>query len=308
MFNKFIEMQDPIIKFESVSDLHQAIGIEKPKHPLISVIDSSDLKTTPEMVGQRFSSGLYTISMKDGHCGMQYGRGHYDFDEGVLIFMSPNQVITMTEESDPNWEGWMLVFHPDLIRKYTLGAEIDNYSFFSYEVNEALHLSEEERVVLYDCIRNIKEEYDQRIDDYSQKVMVSNIELLLSYCTRFYNRQFNTRSPQNSDIVTQVENHLKQYFESGQLSEYGVPSVQYFAEKVHLSANYLSDVLKKETGRSAKDHINDFLIKKAKLMLVNSGDSVSEIAYALGFNYPHYFSRLFKTKTGLTPNKYRELN
>lgn len=301
-------MENQIIKFETVSDIHKSLGLEKPKHPLITIIDAKDFKVLPEMVGQRMSSGLFSVSLKDGHCGMQYGRGHYDFEEGVLIFMAPNQVITMTEEAQPNMEGWMLMFHPDLIRKYALGAEIDNYSFFSYEANEALHLSEEEQAVLSDCIRNIKEEYNQRIDDYSQKVMVSNIELLLSYCTRFYNRQFNTRSQQNSEIVTQVETHLKQYYESGQLSEYGVPSVQYFAEKVHLSANYLSDVLKKETGRSAKDHINDFLIKKAKSMLVNSGDSISEIAYALGFNYPHYFSRLFKTKTGVTPNKYRELN
>ena len=189
------------------------------------------LKTTPEMVGQRFSSALFTISMKDGHCGMQYGRGHYDFDEGVLIFMSPNQVVTMTEESSEPIAGWMLVFHPDLIRKYSLGAEIDNYSFFSYEANEALHLSDEERIILSDCVRNIEGEYNQRIDDYSQKVMVSNIELLLSYCTRFYNRQFNTRSHQNSEIVTQVENHLKAYFESGQLAEYGVPSVQFFCRE-----------------------------------------------------------------------------
>ncbi len=301
-------MQHPIIKFESVSDLHKMLHLEKPKHPLISVIDASKLEMPPNMKGQRFSSNLYSISMKDGHCGMQYGRGHYDFEEGVLVFMSPNQVIAMTEDPTPSLTGWMLVFHPDFIRKYALGSEIDDYSFFSYEANEALHLSEDERVVLSDCIRNIQEEYNQRIDDYSQKVMVSNIELLLSYCTRFYNRQFNTRSHQNSQIVTQVETYLKQYFDSGQLSEYGVPSVHYFAEKVHLSANYLSDVLKKETGRSAKDHINDFLIKKAKMMLVNSGDSVSEIAYALGFNYPHYFSRLFKTKTGVSPNKYRESN
>lgn len=301
-------MQHPIIKFESVSDLHKGLNLEKPKHPLISVIDASKLEMKPEMIGQRLSSNLFTISLKDGYCGMQYGRGHYDFEEGVLVFMSPNQVITMTKESITNVEGWMLVFHPDLIRRYTLGAEIDNYSFFSYEANEALHLSEDERTVLSDCIRNIQEEYNQRIDDYSQKVMVSNIELLLSYCTRFYNRQFNTRSNQNSEIVTQVETHLKAYFGSGQLSEYGVPSVQYFADKVHLSSNYLSDVLKKETGRSAKDHINDFLIKKAKSMLVNSDDSVSEIAYALGFNYPHYFSRLFKTKTGVSPNKFRALN
>lgn len=301
-------MQKPIVKIKSIIELHQFLDLESPKHPLITVIDATKFVIKPEMMEMRFSADLYSVSLKDGHCGMHYGRKHSDFDRGVMVFAKPNQIFTPSDEPHEITGGWMLVFHPDLIRKFNLGSEIDDYSFFSYEENEALHLSEDEESILNDSIRNIKEEYNQRIDDYSQKVMVSNIELLLSYCTRFYNRQFNTRSQQNSEILSQVELHLKEYFESGQLSEYGVPSVKYFAEQVNLSSNYLSDVLKKETGRSAKDHINDFLIKKAKSMLVNSGDSVSEIAYALGFNYPHYFSRLFKTKTGISPNKYRELN
>ena len=301
-------MSTDILKLSSVSELHKALQIEPPKHPLVSIIHMADIDFMEDMIGQRISANLYTIALKGGHCGMQYGRNHYDFEEGVLMFTSPNQVVAATEKPSEKKEGWMLFFHPDLIRKFPLGTDIENYSFFSYEANEALHLSDDEKKILNDCIHNIEGEYAQRIDDYSQKVMVSNIDLLLSYCARFYHRQFNTRSNENSEIVSQVAHHLKAYFESGQLAEYGVPSVQYFAEKVHLSQNYLSDVLKKETGRSAKDHINDFLIKKAKTMLVNSEDSVSEIAYALGFNYPHYFSRMFKTKTGVTPNKYRELN
>ncbi|MTI31544.1 helix-turn-helix domain-containing protein [Xanthovirga aplysinae] len=301
-------MSEEIIKIKSISQLHEMLGYEKPKHPLVSIIDVSKLEIKEEMIGLRYSPDFYSISLKGAHCGILYGRKHYDFEEGVLVFTAPNQVISATEKYDPQGDkGWMLLFHPDLIRRSALGENMDNYSFFSYENHEALHLSEQEKKILSDCVERIRYEYEQRIDNHSQRVIVSSLELLLNYCSRFYERQFNTRSPQNKDIVVQVERLLKAYFNSGQLTEYGPPSIQYCADKVHLSPNYLSDLLKKETGRSAKDHINDFLVDKAKNMLINSNDSVSEIAYSLGFNYPHYFSRLFKTKTGLTPQKYREL-
>jgi AraC-like DNA-binding protein len=226
-----------------------------------------------------------------------------------LIFTGPNQVTTTTKaQALGEIQGWMMFFHPDLIRNTALGEHIDEYSFFSYDVYEALHLSDKEQDTLSDCAKQIQEEYNERIDNHSQRVIVSGLELMLNYCLRFYERQFNTRTAKNKDIVSKVEQLLKDYYHSGQLPEYGPPSLQYLADKVNLSATYFSDLLKKETGRSAKDHINEFLVDKAKNLLLGSQSTVSEISFLLGFNYPHYFSRLFKTKTGFTPQKYRELN
>ncbi len=302
-------MSYDIFRIKSISQLHDALGFEKPKHPLVSLVDVSQLIITAEMVNVKTSIDMYYIGMKSGDCGLQYGRHHYDFTEGVLAFHAPNQVFSVTSEQEFDKEsGWMLFFHPDLIRSTPLGENIDEYSFFNYEVYEALHLSEKEKSTLNECVVRIREEYNERIDSHSQRVIVSSLELLLNYCSRFYERQFNTRTARNKDIVTQVERVLKDYYKAGQLPEYGAPSIHYLADKVNLSHNYLSDLLKKETGRSAKDHINDFLVDKAKNLLLSTEDSISEISYSLGFNYPHYFSRLFKTKTGFTPQKYRELN
>jgi AraC-like DNA-binding protein len=302
-------MSEEILRIKSISELHRMLGFEKPKHPLISVIEVPKLKISKEMLHVKTAVNLYYIGMKSADCGVQYGRHHYDFEEGVLAFHAPNQVFSATSEKEFDKEsGFMLFFHPDLIRTTPLGENIDNYSFFSYDVHEALHLSDKEKETINDCVKKIKEEYNERIDNHSQRVIVSTLELFLNYCLRFYERQFNTRTVQNKDIVTRVEQLLKDYYKSGQLTEYGPPSLQYMADKVNLSQNYLSDLLKKETGTSAKDHINEFLVNKAKNLLLSSEDSVSEIAYDLGFNYPHYFSRLFKNKTGLTPQKYRELN
>lgn len=285
------------------------MGFKKPKHPLISVVDVSQVKADEKWLGTRIATKLYYIGLKSGSCGIRYGRNHYDFEEGVLAFTGPDQVITVNSVSDfDQHEGWMLYFHPDLIRTSPLGENIDDYSFFSYDVHEALHLSDREKEILNDCVQKIREEYHERIDNHSQRVIVSSLDLLLNYCLRFYERQFNTRTARNKDVISEVERLLKDYYKSGQLDKYGPPSINYLAEKVHLSASYLSDLLKKETGRSAKDHINDFLVEKAKLLLLGSEDSVSEVAYSLGFNYPHYFSRLFKSKTGLSPQKYRELH
>ncbi len=302
-------MSDNIVRVKSIAQLHELLDYEKPKHPLISVIDVSKLKITEKHVNVKMSSNLYYIALKNKDCGMQYGRSHYDFEEGLLAFCAPNQLIwaKSTAEFDEE-EGWMLFFHPDLIRSFPLGENIDKYSFFSYEIHEALHLSDSEKATLKGCLDMIKEEYDQRIDKHSQKVIVSSLELLLNLCDRFYERQFNTRSTENKDIVTRVEQLLKDYYGSGLLTQKGIPTLQYLADKVSLSQNYLSDLLKKETGRSAKEHINDFLVDKAKNLLLGSEESISEIAYELGFNYPHYFSRLFKSKTGITPQQYRELN
>ena len=252
---------------------------------------------------------LFCIALKDSSCGIDYGRNSYDFDDGVLIFTAPKQVITVKKpQALKEVKGWMLYFHPDLIRNTTLSSKIDSYNFFNYEVNEALHLSENEQNTLNQIVQLIQDEIKERIDNHSQQVLVTNIELLLNYSKRFYERQFNTRAGSNSDVVSKVEALLKNYYSENQLIEKGHPSIQYLADKCHLSASYLSDLLTKETGRSAKDHINDFLVDKAKHLLLCSTDSISGIAYTLGFNYPHYFGRLFKQKTGKTPQEYRQLN
>jgi len=304
-----INMADDIQHCQSIASLHQGMGLPKPKHPLVSIIREADFHMPKELIGQRTSANLYMIALKGSQCGIQYGRKHYDFEEGVLVFSAPNQVYTVTQEPDgKDDKGWLLFFHPDFIRKSSLGQSIDGYTFFSYQQHESLHLHAQEQKTLTDCVQKIEDEYNQRIDNHSQRVMISGLELLLNYCARFYERQFNTRSVQHKDIVGQVEQLLKDYLASEQLVEHGPPSIQYMADRVHLSPNYLSDLLKKETGRTTKDHINHFLVEKAKGRLVNSNDTVSEIAYALGFNYPHYFSRLFKAKTGVTPQQYRELN
>ena len=298
-----------IIHIKSINQLLEGSGFGKATHPLIAIIDIANIVFGEEMQGLKISSDLYSIALKDASCGLDYGRKPYDFNEGVLFFSAPKQVFTVTKVQNLNKiKGWMLYFHPDLIRNTKLGSKIDDYTFFNYEVNEALHLSEKEQSVLNNLVKIIENEIEERIDNHSQQVLVSNIELILSYSSRFYERQFNTRFAQNTDIVSKVETLLKDYYKTHNLIETGQPSIDYLASECHLSGNYLSDLLSKETGRSAKDHINDFLIEKAKNLLISSTDSVSGIAYSLGFNYPHYFGRIFKKKTGKTPQEYRQLN
>jgi AraC-like DNA-binding protein len=302
-------MSEQIIHSKSITEIRSVFRLSKSTHPLITILDTQKLAYGEETVGRRFSSDLYCIALKDSSCGIDYGRNSYDFDDGVLIFTAPKQVITVTKPQELNQvKGWMLYFHPDLIRNTLLGSKIDSHTFFNYEVNEALHLSENEQNTLNQIVQLIQEEIKERIDNHSQPVLVSNIELLLNYSKRFYERQFNTRSATNIDIVSKVERLLKDYYSDNQLIEKGQPIIQYLADHCHLSASYLSDLLTKETGRSAKDHINDFLVDKAKRLLLSSTDSISGIAFTLGFNYPHYFGRLFKQKTGKTPKEFRQLN
>lgn len=285
------------------------LGISKPKHPMISVVDTAALAVAEEEVNTKIIYDFYMISLKDKSCGVEYGRNSFDFDEGVMVFSAPGQVYTPTKafnKGDIN--GWMLFFHPDLIRNTHLGSQMDDYSFFNYDVVEALHLSEDEEKTLNDSVANIQNEYQQRIDNHSQRVIVSNLELILNYCLRFYERQFNTRTNQSKDVIAQFERELKAYFKQEKHLESGLPNIKYFADHAHLSKHYFSDLIKKETGRKAKDHINDFVIEKAKNLLLGTEQSISEIAYDLGFNYPHYFTRLFKSKTGKTPVEYRSLN
>ena len=298
-----------IIHIKSINQLLEGSGFGKATHPLIAIVDTANIVFGEEMQGLRISSDLYSIALKDVSCGLDYGRKPYDFNEGVLFFSAPKQVFTVTKIQKLNEvKGWMIYFHPDLIRNTKLASKIDDYTFFNYEVNEALHLSEKEQSVLNNLVNLIENEIQERIDSHSQQVLVSNIELILSYSFRFYERQFNTRSAQNTDIVSKVESLLKDYYKTHDLIEAGQPSIDYLASECHLSANYLSDLLSRETGRSAKEHINDFIIEKAKHLLLSSTDSIGGIAYSLGFNYPHYFGRIFKKKTGKTPQEYRQMN
>ncbi|KAF9658491.1 helix-turn-helix domain-containing protein [Tenacibaculum sp. ZH5_bin.1] len=302
-------MKGEIIHIESISKLCEVFGMEKPTHPLISVMDVSDWQLESHWVDKKLTLGMYYISLKDKDCGIDYGRSSYDFDEGVLVFAAPNQLITIKQELEFNEiRGKIMFFHPNLIMNTSLGKIIDNYKFFSYDVHEALHLSDAEQKTVVECFSIIHEEIKGRIDNHSQTVIASSIELLLNLSNRYYERQFLTRSAQNSDIVSQFNTILKDYYGNGNFSNKGIPPIEYFSEKINLSTNYLSDLLKKETGFSAKEHINNFIIDKAKTLLLSDTTTINEIAYTLGFNYPHYFSRLFKNKTGLTPHKYRQLN
>lgn len=302
-------MESNIIHINSISELHKAFGFEKPKHPLISLVDAECLDIPASYIGTKVASDLYMIALKDKSCGSEYGRNYFDFTEGVMVFSAPKQVSTIEKEIKPKTiKGWMLYFHLDLIRSTHLADIISEYSFFNYGVFEALHLSDDEEKIINETVTNIENEFTQRIDNHTQRVINSNLELLLNLCLRFYERQFNTRTAQNNDIFSKFERVLKDYFSTEKQLEYSLPSVDYFAEKMNLSPHYFSDVLKKETGRSAKDHINDYVIELAKNLLVGTNKSVSEIAYSLGFNYPHYFTRLFKNKTGYTPSKYKSPN
>lgn len=280
------------------------------QHPLIGVVDFS--RTNPHMEdGVKISADFYSIMFKHHpQNNIRYGRKPFDFQDGSLICMGPNQVIEMdgAEETPASMVGWGLFFHPDLLRPTTLLDKMKDYTFFSYEMSEALHLSEKERLVLYDCIQKIAAELQENIDNHSQTIIVSTIELLLNYCTRFYGRQFITRKTSNNTVVAQAERLLAAYFQQGDLSEKGLPTVKYLADQVHLSPNYLSDLLKKETGKNAQEQIHYHLIETAKNSLRSTSQSVSEIAYALGFEYPQYFNKLFKQKTGKTPIEFRNAN
>lgn len=300
-------MSDQIIHITNLSDVHESMGVTPPKHPLISIVHWDNVTPPAKKGSVRYMSDFYTVMLKDADCGLQYGRNYYDFNEGLLTFIAPKQVFSTSNENY-SATGWMLLFHPDLIRQSNLGKIIGNYSFFSYDVHEALHLSDKEEKILGDCIEKLEFELDQNIDAHSKNLLVSNIELLLNYCNRFYERQFHTRTDSHSDVVTSVERLIKAYYDDGKQLQEGTPSIHYLANKVSLSANYLSDLLKKETGRNTKEHINHFVVDRAKTILLNSENNVSEVAYDLGFNYPHYFSRMFKKETGMTPQKYREQN
>lgn len=295
-----------IFRVETVSQLHEMIGYEKPRHPLISLIEMSKVPAMP-VIDYRVALGLFSLSLKNGdECRIKYGRQTYDFQERTLIFMAPDQVIEpFSAPDDMAKDGWILVFHPDLLRRSPLGRKMGEYSFFSYDSREALHLSEEERRCITGLAQAIKEEYGRNMDAHSQELILSNLELLLNYCKRFYGRQFITRESAEKDVVARFEEYLRAWFESGKAESAGLPTAKDCAEAMRYSANYLSDLLKQETGKSTQEHIHFHLIEKAKTLLLGTEEPVNRIAASLGFEYPQHFSKLFKNKTGMSPAEYR---
>ncbi len=290
----------------SVSELHRLLELAKPGHPLVSVIDLTAIKCFSDESLRTVIYNFYSVCIKKDFKGkMKYGQNYYDFDEGVMTFFSPGQVISTEITDDLALSGIWLIIHPDFIRNYPLSKTIKNYGYFSYAVNEALHLSEKEESMIISTMKNIEQECHSGIDLYSQDVIVSHIELLLNYSNRFYNRQFITRKNANSDLLVQVEELLANYFNSSKVQELGLPSVQYLSGKLNVSSNYLSDMLRTLTGQNTQQHIHNKLIEKAKEILTTTSMSVSEIAYNLGFEYPQSFSKLFKSKTNISPLEFR---
>ena len=300
-----------IFRFDTVSEFN-VLNNHETLHPLVSVVDLS--KANPRSWGGektvRINYGLYCIFLKDFKgCDLKYGRNYYDYQEGTLLFVAPGQMIVVeTDGQVYQPKGHALVFHPDLIRGTSLAKSIDEYNFFSYNANEALHLSERERQIVLDCFSKIEFELQQNIDKHSKKLFASNIELFLNYCERFYDRQFITRDNANKGILEKFEELLNSYFSSDKPQRFGLPSVAYFAEELYLSANYFGDLIKKETGKSAKEYIQDKIIDVAKNKTFDTDKTVNEIAFELGFKYPQHFTRLFKNRTGFSPNEYRFQN
>jgi AraC family transcriptional regulator, transcriptional activator of pobA len=298
-----------IVSISTVSEAYQFLNLGKPKHPLISVLRLGNVLGSMDIDNLKYSIGLYQISLKD-NCPFtiaNYGRNSYDYQEGTMIFTAPNQVVEYKKsENYKEDKGWTLLFHPDLIRKSELCEKISKFSFFNYASNEALHLSDEERKTVTQIVEKIETEFSNNIDTHSQTLIISNLELLLNYCLRFYDRQFYTRTNLNKDIASEFEQLLKDYYNTSKQLELGIPTVQYCGNAMNMSPKYLSDLLRKETGQSTQDHIHKYIIEKAKNKLLNSTESVSEIAYLLGFEYPQYFSKVFKKKTSMSPNGFRQ--
>ena len=293
-------------RFNTISE-YDAFNNNATRHPLVSVIDFS--KAAPRQ-GSRMYFGFYTIFLKDVKCGdLVYGKNTYDYQEGTLVFMAPGQVAGVNSNGETYQpKGHGVVFHPDLIHGTALGRHIQDYTFFGYQSNEALHLSDRERSIVLDCFSKIDYELEHAIDKHSKRLIVSNIELLLDYCVRFYDRQFIMRDNVHQGILERFENLLNTYFQSEKPQTIGLPSVAYCADKLNLSSNYFGDLVKKETGKTAQEHIQSTLINVAKEKIFDTSKTVSQIAYELGFKYPQHFARLFKQRVGHSPNEYRSLN
>jgi AraC family transcriptional activator of pobA len=297
---------DDLRRFETIND-YNVFNNTETLHPLVSVIDFS--KAAPRQ-GSRMYFGFYTIILKDVKCGdLVYGRHTYDYQEGTLVFIAPGQIAGVKSNGEiyqPKGHG--LVFHPDLIHGTPLGRHIQDYTFFGYQSNEALHISERERKIVLECFAKIKYELEHAIDKHSKRLIVSNIEMVLDYCVRFYDRQFITRDNVHKGILERFANLLHEYFQSERPQTIGLPSVAWCASELNLSANYFGDLIKKETGITAQEYIQSKLIDVAKEKIFDQSKSISQIAHELGFKYPQHFTRLFKQRVGQSPNEYRSLN
>ncbi len=300
--------QGQVQRIKTISEFHHLRGLPNAKHPLISVIDYSSIKRAADIGEVHWIFDFYVISLKKGIGGkMYYGQQEFDFNEGLMVFMAPNQVFRIV--SDPNSNetrsGWMLLIHPDFLWNTSLANTIKNYDFFDYSVNEALFLSDKEQNTIDGIVRNIKLEHCSNIDKFSKQIIVSQINVLLSYSDRFYNRQFITREKANHQILDRLENLLNRYFHE-RISKDGLPTVQSIAEELHVSPKYLSTLLKVLTGKNTQQHIHDKLIEVAKEKLSTTNLSISEIAYTLGFEHSQSFSKLFKAKTNISPMEFRQ--
>ena len=293
------------MKVNSISHLHELLGFAKPVHPLISLSQNTNMVVDSDLLNQNFLFNFYKISFKKTLKGrMGYGQGYYDFDEGGMIFTAPNQLLS-TSEDDMEYEGLSLLIHPDFLRNYALSTKIKSYGFFSYAANEALFLSDKEKQIIFSVFDNIQSELNGLIDDFSQDVIISHIEVLLNYSNRFYKRQFITRKAASNDLLISLERLLSAYFDNELAMEKGVLTVDNLAAELNLSPRYLSDMLRSITGQNAQQHIHERLIEKAKEYLSTTNLSVAEIAYHLGFEYPQSFSKLFKAKTDQSPLAFR---
>lgn len=296
---------DKIVNISTVGDYDEHWGLEH-RHPLVNVLEGSQIARPIPNCRKNF--GLYVIFLKDVKCAdyLKYGRGEYDYQENTLVFVSPGQVFGYpADDSTYQAKGWCLYFSPELLRHTQLGRHMKDYTFFSYNVSEALHLSLQERNTVIDCFKKIDDEIKSGTDRHSNIIIASAIELLLNYCSRFYDRQFITRKRVNRDILTRFEELLDNYFISDNPKRLGTPTVAWCADQLHLSPNYFGDLIKKETGKSAQEYVQQRIMDTAKDLLLDSSKSISEVAYALGYQYPQYFSRAFKKVVGCTPNEYR---
>lgn len=294
-------------KVSSISTLHQFLGLKRPSNPLISVFSFDDMQLSPETILRAVSTDFYVVALKKECAGgkCQYGQQYYDFDDGMMYFIAPHQVLQFEDVLLNGVKGFVLVVHPDFFQGYPLAAKIKDYGYFSYSTNEALHLSEKEEKSIMDIMDNVGQEIEANMDSFTQDLLVSNLDLLLKYCDRFYNRQFLTRKKINNDLLSKLENLLDEYFRNDKLILNGIPTVHFIANELNLSANYLSDMLRVQTGQTTQQHVQNRLIEKAKELLSTTEMSVSEIAYHLGFEHPQSFHRMFKNRMAVSPLEFR---
>lgn len=302
-------MQKRIRKIETISEFHKIRGLASPLHPLVSLVDYGHTKILPEHLGEHWHFNFYSIGVKRNVGTVRYGQQKYDFDQGLMSFIAPGQLLSIEPNHKANNlkpSGWLLLIHPDFIWNTSLTTSIQQYDFFDYSIKEALFLSEKEENTIEGIFQNIEQEFRNNIDRFSQNIIIAQIELLLSYSERFYQRQFITRQKVNHEVLIRLEQLLNDYFNNEDVLDNGLPTVQYIASELNLTPNYLSKLLKTLSGRSTQQHIHEKIIEKAKIKLSTTSSSISEIAYELGFEHSQSFSKLFKSKTSISPIEFRQ--